>query len=111
MVEHFVNGLSGYLQGSYLLAYLAVYLGGVLISFTPCVYPILPITVAFIGARGSGSLGRGFVLAVTYVLGMAVTYMILGAVASLSGKLFGQIQTTPGPIFSSETSASSWVCP
>jgi cytochrome c-type biogenesis protein len=99
MIEHFVNGLSGYLQGSYLLAYLAVYLGGVLVSFTPCVYPILPITVAFIGARGSGSLGRGFVLAVTYVLGMAVTYMILGAVASLSGKLFGQIQTHPWTYF------------
>jgi len=99
MVEHFVNGLSGYLQGSYLLAYLAVYLGGVLVSFTPCVYPILPITVAFIGARGSGSMGRGFVLAVTYVLGMAVTYMILGAVASLSGKLFGQIQTNPWTYF------------
>ena len=99
MVENFVNGLSGYLQGSYLLAYLAVYLGGVLISFTPCIYPILPITVAFIGARGRGSLGRGFVLAVTYVLGMALTYMILGAVASLSGKLFGQIQTNPWTYF------------
>jgi cytochrome c-type biogenesis protein len=99
MVEHFVNGLSGYLQGSYLLAYLAVYLGGVLVSFTPCVYPILPITVAFIGSRGRGSWSRGFLLAVTYVLGMAVTYMILGAVASLSGKLFGRIQTNPWTYF------------
>jgi cytochrome c-type biogenesis protein len=99
MVEHFVSGLSGYLQGSYFLAYLAVYLGGFLISFTPCVYPLIPITVAFIGARGRGSWSRGFVLAVTYVLGMAVTYMILGVVASLSGKLFGRIQTNPWTYF------------
>lgn len=99
MVETFVSGLSGYLQESYLLAYLAVYLGGVLTSFTPCIYPIIPITVAYLGARGSGPLGRGFALAVIYVLGMAVTYMILGAVASLSGQLFGRIQTNPWTFF------------
>jgi len=99
MVEHFVSGLSGYLQGSFFLAYLAVYLGGVLVSFTPCVYPIIPITVAYIGARGSGPFHRGFVLAVVYVLGMAATYTILGTVASLSGRLFGQIQTNPWTYF------------
>jgi cytochrome c-type biogenesis protein len=99
MVDHFISGLSSYLQGSYLLAYLAVYLGGVLVSFTPCIYPIIPITVGFIGAKGSGSLSRGFVLAMTYVLGMAATYTVLGVVASLSGKLFGQIQTNPWTYF------------
>ncbi len=99
MVEDFVNGLSAYLQGSYTLSYLAVYLGGVLVSFTPCVYPAIPITVAFIGARSSGSRRRGFILSLIYVLGMAVTYTILGAVTALSGKLFGQIQTNPWTYF------------
>ena len=94
MVDNFIDGLSGYLQGSFLLSYLAVYLGGVLISFTPCVYPVLPITAAFIGAHGSGSRGRGFLLSLIYVLGMAVTYTLLGAIAALSGKLFGQIQAS-----------------
>jgi cytochrome c-type biogenesis protein len=95
MIENFISGLSGYLQESFLLAYLAVYLGGVLVSFTPCIYPLIPITVAFIGARGRGSRSRGLVLSAIYVLGMAVTYMLLGVFASLSGKLFGQIQTNP----------------
>jgi len=99
MVEDFVNELSAYLQGSYTLSYLAVYLGGVLVSFTSCVYPAIPITVAFIGARSSGSRRRGFILSLIYVLGMAVTYTILGAAASLSGKLFGQIQTNPWTYF------------
>lgn len=99
MIENFISGLSGYLQESSLLAYLAVYLGGVLVSFTPCVYPLIPITVAFIGARGRGSRSRGFVLSAIYVLGMAVTYTLLGAFASLSGKLFGQIQTNPWTYF------------
>jgi thiol:disulfide interchange protein DsbD len=95
MLESFIQGLSVYLRESFLLAYLAVYLGGVLVSFTPCVYPVIPITIAFIGARGGGSRGRGFLLSVVYVLGMAATYTALGAVAALSGKLFGQAQTSP----------------
>ena len=99
MIENFVNGLAVYLQDSFLLAYLAVYLGGVLISFTPCVYPVVPITVSFIGAHGSASRGRAFLLSLIYVLGMAVTYTVLGAVAALSGKLFGQIQTNPWTYF------------
>jgi cytochrome c-type biogenesis protein len=98
MVENFVGGLSAYLQESAFLSFLAVYLGGVLISFTPCIYPVVPITVAFIGARG-GSKGRSFFLSLIYVLGMAVTYTILGAVAALSGKLFGQIQSNPWTYF------------
>jgi cytochrome c-type biogenesis protein len=99
MIENFINGLSAYLQGSVSLSFLAVYLGGVLISFTPCVYPVIPITVAFIGARGNGSKSRGFILSLVYVAGMAVTYTILGAVAALSGKLFGQIQSNPWTYF------------
>jgi len=98
MVENFVGGLSAYLQESVFLSFVAVYLGGVLISFTPCIYPVIPITVAFIGARG-GSKGRSFFLSLIYVLGMAVTYTILGAFAALSGKLFGQIQSNPWTYF------------
>lgn len=99
MIENFIGGLSGYLQESFLLAVAAVYLGGVLVSFTPCIYPLIPITVAFIGAHGRGSRGRGFILAVMYVLGMAVTYTILGVFAAFTGKLFGQIQTNPWTYF------------
>jgi cytochrome c-type biogenesis protein len=99
MVENFINGLSAYLQGSIWLSFLAVYLGGVLISFTPCTYPLIPITAAFIGARGGGSRSKGFILALVYVTGMAVTYTILGAVAALSGRLFGQVQSNPWTYF------------
>ncbi len=77
------------------LAFAAAYLGGLIISFTPCTYPLIPVTVGFIGAQGAGSKLRGFVLSVFYVTGMAVTYAALGAVAALSGRLFGQMQTTP----------------
>jgi len=95
MIENLLGNLHLYLQGSILLAFLAAYIGGVLVGFTPCVYPLIPITVGFIGAQGSSSKLRGFLLSLFYVLGLAITYSIMGAFAVLSGKLFGQMQTTP----------------
>ena len=95
MIENLINQLSVYIHGSVILAFLVAYLGGLVISFTPCTYPLIPVTVGFIGAQGAGSKLRGFLLSLFYVLGMAATYAILGAIAALSGKLFGQMQTTP----------------
>jgi len=99
MIENVINNLSGYLQGSVLLAFAAAYLGGIVISFTPCTYPLIPVTIGFIGARSSSSKLWGFLLSLFYVGGLALTYAILGGVAALSGKLFGQMQTTPWVYF------------
>lgn len=94
-----LEGLSASLEGAPALAYLAVFAGGVLVSFTACVYPVVPVTVAFIGARSAGSRTRGFFLSLVYVLGMALTYTALGGIAALSGKLFGQLQSNPWTYF------------
>jgi cytochrome c-type biogenesis protein len=99
MVENLLGNLHLYLQSSILLAFMAAYIGGVLVGFTPCTYPLIPITVGFIGAQGSPSKLRGFLLSLFYVFGLAVTYSIMGALAVLSGKLFGQMQTTPWTYF------------
>ncbi len=93
MIENLVSNLSFYLESSVALAFVAAYLGGILISFTPCTYPLIPVTVGFIGTQGSSSRGRGFLLSLFYVAGMAATYAVLGAAAALSGKIFGQMQT------------------
>ena len=99
MIENLVNNLSLYMQGSVFLAFLAAYLGGLVISFTPCTYPLIPVTVGFIGTQGSSSKLRGFFLSLFYVGGIAFTYSILGGAAALSGRLFGQMQTTPWTYF------------
>jgi cytochrome c-type biogenesis protein len=95
MLEPFIENLSVYLQSSLLLSIIAAYLGGVLVSFTPCMYPVVPITVAFIGAHSSGSKIKSLFLSLVYVIGMALTYTALGVIAALTGMLFGQIQTNP----------------
>jgi thiol:disulfide interchange protein DsbD len=99
MIENLINNLSLYVKDSVFLAFLATYLGGLVISFTPCTYPLIPVTVGFIGAHGSLSKLRGFLLSLFYVAGIAVTYSILGAAAALSGRIFGQMQTTPWTYF------------
>ncbi len=67
---------------------------GLAASLTPCVYPMIPITMAIVGARSSGML-KGFLLSLTLVLGMAVTYTTLGVVAGLSGAAFGAAVQKP----------------
>jgi thiol:disulfide interchange protein DsbD len=73
-------------------AYLAAFGFGFLTSLTPCVYPMIPIVLGVFGARGE-SVGRGkaMVLATLYVVGMGLTYMVLGVVFALVGGQFGSI--------------------
>ena len=64
-------------------------------SFTPCVYPLIPILIGVIGSRAGGGRLRGFRVSLAFVSGMAVTYSLLGLAAALTGKLFGQLTTHP----------------
>ncbi|MBN1880148.1 protein-disulfide reductase DsbD [bacterium] len=84
------------LQGNLALAFFLVFLAGIGISLTPCVYPMIPITISYIGGKstGQGKL-KGFVLSLFYVLGLALIYAILGVAAALTGSLFGSITQTP----------------
>lgn len=77
-----------------LLGLLVAFIAGLGASLTPCVYPMIPITMAIIGAKGGGKL-KGFSLSLALVLGMAVTYTALGIVAARSGATFGSFAQKP----------------
>jgi len=68
---------------------LFVFGAGFLVSLTPCVLPMIPITIGIIGARASGSRLKAFSLSLTYVAGLALVYTALGATAGITGGLFG----------------------
>ncbi|MFY9401868.1 MAG: cytochrome c biogenesis protein CcdA [Candidatus Omnitrophota bacterium] len=74
--------------------YIFAFLGGVAVSFTPCVYPLVPITVSYIGINSTSSF-KGFILSLIYVSGVAFIYSALGLLAALSGKFFGSISSHP----------------
>ena len=86
------RALSG---GRVWLAFLLVFAGGILTSLTPCVYPLIPITVSVFGANESASFLKSFLLSVVYVLGIVVTYSILGVAVASTGAVFGQIMANP----------------
>lgn len=94
-MEQFLNNLEQYLQNAPALALLAAFVSGVLTSFTPCVYPMIPVTIGIIGAKGAGSKLRGFALSLVYVVGMALTYSTLGFFAAATGTMFGKVSTNP----------------
>ena len=68
---------------------LAVFLGGLALNLTPCVYPMIPVTLAFFSQQAAGRWSRAGLLAVCYVLGLSITYAILGVIAAKTGILFG----------------------
>jgi len=85
-----------YLQSSLLASLIIAFIGGVLASLTPCVYPMIPITAGVIGhANVGGSKWRGLSLSLTYVTGMALTYAALGIFAAATGRFFGTINSSP----------------
>ena len=70
---------------------------GVLVDLTPCVYPLIPVTVAVFGAKGV-SKAKALLLATAYVLGMAVLYTSLGMAVALSGAQFGAWLANPAVV-------------
>jgi thiol:disulfide interchange protein DsbD len=74
-----------------LWAFGTVFIAGLLTSLTPCVYPMIPITVSIFGAREARSRAQAFLLATFYVLGIACMYSALGVAAALSGFAAGSV--------------------
>ncbi len=73
----------------------ALFFGGILLAFTPCVYPMIPVTFGYFSNQ-TGKKRRAALLAGVYVLGIALTYSILGTVAAATGGVFGAaMQSTP----------------
>ncbi len=96
-----MNNFELYLNSAPVLALLVAFAGGVLASFTPCTYPMIPITVAVVGRRSVGEKKRytGFLISLIYVAGMATTYAFMGMFAALTGRFFGEINSSPWSFF------------
>jgi thiol:disulfide interchange protein DsbD len=91
------------LSGNPVLAIPLVFVGGVLTSLTPCIYPMIPITAAIVGGSEATAQPdaprtnrwRPLGLTLTYVVGLALVYSALGLFAGLTGTLFGTVSTNP----------------
>lgn len=77
------------------VAFLLVFVWGLALNLTPCVYPIIPITVGYFGGQAGGSTVRTLGLAALYVTGMATMYSVLGVTAALTGSILGTALQNP----------------
>ena len=81
-------------QSGYALTFLWVAFLGLALNLTPCVYPLISVTIAFFGGS-TGAVGRPVVRAVAYVLGICLTFSALGVAAALTGSMFGAALQRP----------------
>ena len=89
-LAHWTNKLTSLFKTSSLpLQLLLAFAGGLLLNLTPCVYPMIPITVGFFGTQSDGRMSRTLTLGLCYMLGLALVYSALGLFAALTGTLFG----------------------
>ena len=96
----FDSGLEGstpasrFSQGLW-LTLLGIFLGGLALNLTPCVYPLIPITVSYFGGRGENMGGNAYIHGMLYMSGIAFTNSLLGLTASLSGGMLGSVLQNP----------------
>jgi len=77
------------------LLLIGVFLGGLALNLTPCVFPLIPITIGFFAQQTKDRSGGTFWLALAYMIGIAATYSVLGVLAALGGALFGSALQSP----------------
>lgn len=71
--------------------YLSVFIAGLVSAFSPCVLVIIPMVIGYVGGYSEGDLKKSFAFSLLFALGLAVTFTVLGAIASLAGTLMGDI--------------------
>ncbi len=90
------NAEGGFAGKSLLLVILLTVLGGIALNLTPCVLPMIPITVSVLGAGAqANSRSRGLMIGGIYGLAMALTYGALGVFVILTGTQFGTLNSNP----------------
>ena len=74
---------------------LGVFTGGIALNLTPCIYPLIPITVSYFGGRSGKGRGKLIAHGLLYIAGLSLTNSVLGVVAALTGGLMGALLQNP----------------
>jgi len=93
-METLLNHLSQSLSENPFLAYLGVFIGGIFSSSSPCVLATIPLVIGYVGGYSEGNRRKALLYSLVFILGLSLTFTILGAIASLIGGLFGMISRT-----------------
>lgn len=88
----FFGDLQQLIQHNPWLAPVAVFIGGVMTASNPCVLAMVPLMIGFVaGKKGNVSLKNSFFFSLQFVLGLSITFTILGIISALMGRMFGDV--------------------
>ncbi|HEX9916426.1 MAG TPA: cytochrome c biogenesis protein CcdA [candidate division Zixibacteria bacterium] len=90
-MESLLGNISGVINNAPFLAYILIFLGGILSASSPCVLAIIPLVIGFVGGYSKGDKKKALLYSLTFALGLSITFTALGVVASLLGRLFGDV--------------------
>ena len=90
-MESLLGNISSVINNTPALAYILIFLGGILSASSPCVLAIIPLVIGFVGGYSAGNKKKALLYSLTFALGLSITFTILGAIASLIGRLFGDV--------------------
>lgn len=99
MTQWLTQVMAEALTSGSVFVYILIFAGGVVASFTPCTYPILPLTIGYIGGAAGGRRGRAFLLSLALVFGMALVYAIVGMIFAAVGVQFGALWANGWAVF------------
>jgi len=95
MFDEWLISLGNFFTPSTFFGLGASFLAGILASVSPCILPLIPITLGIVGAVSAVTKLRGFLISLSFVLGLSIVYTILGIVSSFFGMLLGTLFINP----------------
>lgn len=92
MLQNLLHNAGNLIQTNPWLAFVAIFVGGILTASNPCVLAMIPLMIGFVGGmKETSGLKRSFLFAIVFVLGLATTFAILGVIAATVGGLIGDV--------------------
>ena len=80
-----MESIAAFIQHNSALAILAVFVGGIISSASPCVLSLVPLTIGFVGGYSQGDKRKALRYTLAFILGLAITFTLMGAAAGLVG--------------------------
>lgn len=88
-MEGVFNNIQHVIQNQHGLAFLAVFIAGIISAASPCVLAAIPLIIAYVGGYSEGNKKKAALYSLVFILGLSITFTLLGAAASVTGQLLG----------------------
>ena len=88
-MESMLSNIQSIVQNNHSLAYFAVFAGGLISAASPCVLAAIPLIIGYVGGYSEGNKKKAALYSLVFVLGLSLTFTLLGAAASMMGGFFG----------------------